>query len=618
MATERESLNAGEHPDNALPRRELDALGDRLAECERELSLVYAVDEKVHGAGRSHAVLAELIGRSGRFLSIACSVLLMPSKRIRISATHSSWQNVDQRLVDRYLIEQILPQLQGRRSPLVFEIPAIEGAGHGGEQGHHQTLASPLLGANGDVEGVLAQLGHVNREPFDKVHRRFMAHIVRKVAYVIEQSFDAMTGLMNRSGFEAQLTESYEELAGSNDSHQLLYMDIDKLQLVNDTFGRAAGDAVILRFARLVENHLPKSAVLSRLAGNDFCMLLLRADAEAALALAQTIRRESRSLRYLEGDKSLQVTTSIGIAECSRMQGDEVRALINARMACDAAKDRGRDRVEIFDAADHSLIRRQDDMQLVGQIQQTLDTDRFELVAQPVAALSSMPARPRFEVLLRMKDGDGSRVSTASLFSAAERYQLMPQIDRWVIAAAMAQLARCREIVEAAGAVFSINLSGQSLSDDDILEFIDGELDAARLDPRCVGFEVTESAAVAKLARAQALIDALHERGCTISLDDFGVGLSSFAYLKAFRVDVLKIDGSFVRDIVENRISESMVAAITQVAKVMKLQTVAEYVESDASLKLLTEIGVDYAQGYLIGKPVSLEQALGRLTVAAH
>lgn len=602
--------------DGFLLKRDLASLSDRLAQSEQELSLVYEVDEKVHGASRSHSALAELIGQSGRFLSIAYSVLLIPSKRIRISATHSSWKNVNRRVMDRYLIEQILPKLQGRRSPVVFEIPAIEGAEDADERGH-QTLVSPLLDANGNVEGVLAQLGRVNRQPFDKAHRRFVAHIVRKVAYVIEQSFDAMTGLMNRSGFEAQLTESYNELAGQSDAHQLVYMDLDNLQLVNDTFGRAAGDAVIMRFARLVESHLPKSAVLSRLTGDDFCMLMTHADGEAALALAQTIRGESQNLRYLEGDKSLQVTISIGIAECSRTQGDEATALTNARMACEAAKDHGRDRIEVFDDTDQSLIRRQDDMQLVGQIQQTLDADRFELLAQPVAALGSRAGRPRFEILLRMKDGDGSRVSTTALFSAAERYQIMPQIDRWVISATIARLASLREAVEDARAVFSINLSGQSLSDDEILEFIDGELEDSGLDPRCVGFEVTESAAVSNLARAQALIDALHERGCTISLDDFGAGLSSFAYLKAFRVDVLKIDGSFIRDIAENRISESMVAAITQVAKVMDLQTVAEYVESDASLELLTEIGVDYAQGHAISRPIPLAAALERLTAAA-
>jgi len=197
--------------------------------------------------------------------------------------------------------------------------------------------------------------------------------------------------------------------------------------------------------------------------------------------------------------------------------------------------------------------------------------------------------------------------------SAAERYHLMPQIDRWVISTTIAKLAEQAESVNAAGANFSINLSGQSLSDDDILEFIDEEINASDIAPERLCFEVTESAAVSNLAKAQAFIDQLRERGCRISLDDFGAGLSSFAYLKNFNVDTLKIDGSFVRDITDNRISESMVAAITQVAKVMELETVAEYVECEMTRKLVAKLGVDFAQGHGVGAHVPLDEALQQL-----
>ena len=214
-----------------------------------------------------------------------------------------------------------------------------------------------------------------------------------------------------------------------------------------------------------------------------------------------------------------------------------------------------------------------------------------------------------------MKDDEGSAVPSSAFFSAAERYQLMPQVDRWVVSRTIASLKECPEIVRDAGAVFSINLSGQSLSDDDILEFIEEEIAAADLPATSFGFEVTESAAVSNLEKAQEFIGALHQRGCSIALDDFGAGLSSFAYLKNFAVDTLKIDGGFIRDISENRISESMVAAITQVAKVMELETVAEYVENEKTRKLVASLGVHYAQGHAIGKPLPLEDVLGDLSV---
>ena len=261
---------------------ELNNFTDHLSSVEKELSLVYEIDEKVHGTSRSHAGLARLVGQSGRFLSIAYSVLLIPGKRIRISATHSSWKNVNRKVMDRYLVDQILPRLDGRHTPVVFKIPAVEGSRNAHEQGY-QTLVCPLLDKAGNVEGVLAQLGRVNNEPFTSQDRRFMSYILRKVQYVIERSFDAMTGLMNRDGFETQLLESWEDLADRDDQHQLIYLDLDNLQLVNDSFGRAAGDEVIMRFARTVEERLPKSAVLSRLSGDDYCILMTHADGDLSL-----------------------------------------------------------------------------------------------------------------------------------------------------------------------------------------------------------------------------------------------------------------------------------------------------------------------------------------------
>ena len=593
--------------------RQLEMAQQREAEAEKELTLIYEVDEKIHGTSRSHSGLAQLVGQSGRYLGIAYSVLLIPGKRIRVSATHSSWKNVNRKVLDRYLVDHLMPRLEGKRWPAVFEIPGIEGEDATPDQGF-QTLLTPLLDKHGNLEGVMAQLGRVHGGEFTKPERRFMAHIVRKIEYVIEQSFDAMTGLMNRSGFEAQLQESAKSLRNSDVAHQLIYFDLDNLQLVNDTFGRKAGDAVIMRFAHLLEEDLSRKAVVSRLTGDDFCILLTHADTDAALELAQTIRDKGEALRYLEGDRSLQITMSIGIADYSSHEGGVGRALTTARMACEAAKDHGRDRIEVYDEQNLSIMRRHDDMQLVAQIQQALDEDGFELLAQPIVNLKEDVPQPQYEVLLRMKDGDGEPISTSALFSAAERYKLMPQIDRWVVSSTLARIAEHQDVITDREAVFSINLSGQSLSDDDILEFIDDELSETGVSPRTLCFEITESAAVSNLGKAQQFIDELRQRGCSISLDDFGAGLSSFAYLKNFKVDALKIDGSFIRDITDNRISESMVAAITQVAKVMELKTVAEYVESEDTRKLIGELGVDFAQGHIIGRPTPLDETLAELT----
>lgn len=590
---------------------EMSCANDRASEAEKELNLVYQVDEKIHGTSRSHAGLAQLIGQSGRFLGIAYSVLLLPSKRIRISATHSTWKGVNRKAVDKYLLETLFDKVEGHSAPVIFEIPPIEGSENPAEQGY-QAMICPITDNAGNVEGVLAQLGRISGQQFEPSQIRFMSHIVRKVEYVIQQSFDSMTGLMNRAGFEAQLHETVKGLAGGDDAHQLIYFDLDNLQLVNDTFTRAAGDDVIIRFARLIEEHLPKNAVASRLTGDDFVILLTHSNVEEAVELTKEIRNDSSVLRYLQGDKSLQVTMSIGISALtsSISEGD---ALTAARMACDSAKDHGRDRIEIYDQANKSIIQRYDDMYLVTEIQKTLDTDGFKLLAQEIVPISDRCSGTRFEILLRMKDDKGNRVSSSAFFSAAERYQLMPQIDRWVISNTLARLSEHVDYLRETGAIFAINMSGQSLGDDDILQFVEDEIMSSGVPSQSLCFEVTESAAISSRDKAQSFINTLKERGCKFSLDDFGAGLSSFAYLKNFNVDTLKIDGSFVRDIIGNRISESMVAAITQVAKVMDLETVAEYVESQEIMELVRKLGVDYVQGHVVGKPMLFDDVLAEL-----
>ena len=588
--------------------RRLEGAEQAIGAVDDELKLVYSIDKKVHNATRRHAGLAQLIGQSGRFMGIAYSVLLLPAKRIRISATHSTWKDVNRRAVDRYIVETLMPQMETAAGPVVFDIEDVEGADAAFGDGC-QAMLSPLRDAKGALEGVVAQIGRVCSEDFDDSHKRFMAHIVRKVEYVIEQSFDPMTGLMNRAGFEAQLKESGRNLSADGYAHQIVYFDLDNLQLVNDTFGRDAGDQVLMRFSQILETVLPRNAVATRLTGDDFAILITHASLEDALAVANDVRAQSDRLRYLKGSRSLQVTVSIGISAFD-LRSSEGDALTAARIACEKAKDHGRDRIEIHDQDDQSIIRRYDDMQLIARVQKALDNDEFQLLAQPIVPAAAPDSIGRFEILLRMQNSKGDSISSKALVSAAERYHLMPHIDRWVVQVTLRTIReRTDELVEA-GTSFAINLSGQSLGDDDMLEFIEDELDSAGIPPSLLAFEITESAAVSNIAKAQALIARLRERGCRFSLDDFGAGLSSFAYLKNLTVDTLKIDGGFIRGIVDDRIAESMVAAITQVAKVMELETVAEFVEDEATIDLLADMGVSFLQGHAVGRPAPLLEVL--------
>lgn len=588
--------------------RDLDSARASVSGQQRELDFLLDIDEKLRSLSSTHSGLARLVGDCGRFLNVEHSLLLMPGKRIRIGATRSSWKSVSRVTIDNLLQDKLIPALAGKKEPTIIDVPKVDGSNEVHEQGF-QALVSPLFDRLGGPAGVLAFIAQHDNKAFDDRHLRMVAHVVHKLRSVVRESFDAKTGLMNRKTFGAQLSELHHANKAAARNSCVIYMDIDNLTLVNDAFGHAAGDEVIARFAQLLRELTPGRAIIGRLTGDEFAVVLNGQGVKEGLELAEKVRAQIKALRYLKGDKSLQITVSIGMAELAN-NSIPAEVMTSARMACDAAKDHGRDRIEVYDSKNVSIIRRYDDMQLVSDIQKAVDTSGFELQAQPIVALDDASISRKYEVLLRMSDSNGEPVPSHSLFSAAERYNLMPQIDRWVISSTLALLGEHRQMLEQGDISFSINLSGQTLGDEDLLEFILEEIAHNKISPSLLCFEITESAAVGNRKRAQAFIDALRRRGCSFSLDDFGAGLSSFAYLQSFNVDYLKIDGGFVRDITTNRISESMVTAITQVAKVMKLLTVAEYVETPECRERVKKIGVDFAQGHAVGRAMPLRETL--------
>ncbi|WP_405221141.1 putative bifunctional diguanylate cyclase/phosphodiesterase [Lentisalinibacter sediminis] len=586
-----------------------------VAGAHAELDLLYDLEQQLEEAPHGQAQLAGLVRACGRHLDVGYSVLILPSKQIRIGATHRSWKGADRRALDEVIVRRFLPRLSRRRTPSVLDIATVPDgvrqAGDGDNDGY-QLLLCPVRERGGRVSGVFALAGRTDGSSFGERERRFASLIARRAERVMESYYDGLTGLVNRVGFEAHLRESYRELAAEDDSHALVIFDLDKLQLVNDSFGHDAGDDILRRFAAELQKAVPHDGVATRLSGDNFGVLLHHCDVERAAAFAEEVRRRARRLSYLRGDKVVTITVSAGVAAWRQDSGGAAAALVAPKVACTAAKEHGRDRVEIYDQDDRSIIRRADDIRIVAHLQNALDRDEFELLAQPIAPLNGNGSAYH-EVLLRMRGEGGEWLAPEQFLSAAERYQLMPRLDRWVVGRALEQVAGAP--VDA-GHVFAINLSGQSLGDDEFLGYVRERVEASGVPPAALCFEITETAAVANMDRAAAFIATMRELGCRFSLDDFGAGLSSFAYLKDFDVDTLKIDGSFVRDVTANRVSEAMIAAITQVARVMGLATVAEYVTSDPIRRKVRELGVDYAQGYHIGEPTPLTDVVAGLADA--
>ena len=424
----------------------------------------------------------------------------------------------------------------------------------------------------------------------------------RQLSY--EASHDALSGLINRREFEIRLQRALDSAQATGTSHAVCYLDLDQFKVINDTCGHVAGDELLRQLAQLLQSRVRSNDALARLGGDEFGLLLHDCSMADAVTIANALLKAVEQYQFVWGASTFTVGASIGVVPLSGNFRRITQVLQAADAACYAAKDQGRNRVHVYQEDDAVVAQRHGEMQWVARVKRALAENRFLLEAQPIVPiLAEQPPAPRsYELLLRMREQDGSIVPPGAFLPAVERYNLTQRLDRWVISNALHWLAANPATTQQIGRVY-INLSGDSLGDAQLHDFIRAVLDETRVPPTKVGFEITETAAIGNLTRANQLIAELRRLGCAFSLDDFGSGVSSFAYLKALTVDWLKIDGLFVGNIVHDRIDYEMVRSITDIGHVMGKKVVAESVESEAVLERLKQIGVDYAQGVVLGPP---------------
>ncbi len=433
--------------------------------------------------------------------------------------------------------------------------------------------------------------------------------MTRRLDYLA--THDTLTGLFNRHEFERRLDHALARCRREGTSHVLCYCDLDQFKVVNDTCGHTAGDHLLYQLSALLTDHLPPNATLARLGGDEFGLLLADCGLESARSHIDALRDTVREFRFPWQDKTFAIGMSIGVVPLDATLEGQAAAMSLADAACYMAKDSGRNRVHIYQAGDADLSRRHREMQWVTRIQNALEHNRFELHFQLIRATapSAQPCRQRFEILLRLRDADGEIVLPDAFLSSAERFNLMPAVDRWVIGETF-QWLNAQAMNLANVDLCTINVSGHSMSDEVFLDFVVNQLRDLNIPAHKICFEITETAAVAHLGRATHFMRELKSRGCQFALDDFGSGMSSFAYLKNLPVDYLKIDGNFVRDVADDPVDYAMVDAINKVGHVMGLQTVAEFVEDAQVLDKLRSIGVDYVQGFGIAPPAPLVGAV--------
>jgi len=464
-----------------------------------------------------------------------------------------------------------------------------------GQEFHIEDSAAPIFDRNNIIIGAVLVFHDITRE-------RRMAHQMTWQA-----THDSLTGLANRNEFADRLTSLLAGTAVSDHyEHALLYLDLDQFKVVNDTCGHAAGDELLKQLSRILRTGVPANAALARLGGDEFGVLLENVNLDQAREVADRLLQVIGDFTFQWEEQRFDVGVSIGMVPIQRDTQNASFVLSAADVACYVAKDAGRNRVHVYEESDIDQGERHSEMHWVSRIKLALEENRFILYQQAITPLQGNDTTPHYELLLRMRGEDGGIVPPGAFIPAAERYNLMNAVDRWVIDAAFRYLGETQQ--KGDEGIYSLNLSGNSLNDDELPGYIQQKISEYHVKAGQLCFEITETAAVFNLEKASHMIHSLKQLGCRFSLDDFGSGLSSFSYLKNLPVDFLKIDGSFVKDMNTDPMNRAIVEAINQVGHTLSIRTIAEFVENQEIADMLQSIGVDFGQGYHFSKPEPVEQ----------
>jgi diguanylate cyclase (GGDEF)-like protein len=430
---------------------------------------------------------------------------------------------------------------------------------------------------------------------------------------------DDLTGLINRREFESRLDHALKSAHDNNAQHVFCYLDLDQFKFVNDTCGHAAGDELLRQISALLVHRMRERDTLARLGGDEFGVLLENCSVIDANQITNTLLKIVRDYRFIYDDKIFNIGVSIGLVVINSSMDNVSDVIHAADSACYSAKKAGRNQSFMFNAGDIDVVQHKRAVEAVSDITDEIDDKQFMLYCQPIMPLSAnISQQPHYEILIRKVGVEGDILLPISFIPSAERYHLMPSIDRWVIKNTFAAYRQLLNIShEKCNYLFSINLSGTSLGDKSLLGYIREQLVIYAIPPKSICFEITETSAIVNLKNTILLFSALRKLGCSFALDDFGSGMSSFTYLKNFEVDYLKIDGSFVKDMDTNKIDHAMVRSIHSVAEAMNIMTVAEFVENDAVLQELKTIGVHYGQGTYLGAPIALNKMIENFATIA-
>ncbi|HEY6823615.1 MAG TPA: EAL domain-containing protein, partial [Steroidobacteraceae bacterium] len=497
---------------------------------------------------------------------------------------------------DRRLLSDPVHQVLVSGAPVTLSRRTLLLARSNGSERSIELSAAPIRNEAREVIGAALLLHDVTE----------LRGLARQMSY--QATHDALTGLVNRREFERRLEEAIESGHRGDGQHVLCYLDLDRFKLVNDTSGHLAGDSMLREVAKLLRDAVRDSDTVARLGGDEFGTLLIGCPLEKARQIADDLCRSVSDYRFVWKDRIFNIGVSVGLVEISRESGTLEELLAAADTACYVAKKQGSGRVAVYSARDEALARHSGEIQWLHRLQIALKENRFHLYHQVIVPAHGEDGGPAMEVLVRLQDEGGNELQPADFMRAAERYRLMGMVDRWVVQTTLAALGRGAIPLQPNRSV-AINVSAQTLGDLQFLEFVVECLDSTGVTPAQVCFEIAESAVVANLDHARRFIGVLHGMGCQFALDNFGSGVGSFSNLKNLPLDYLKIDGSFTRNLARDNVNQAMVTAMIKMARTLNFKIIAEQVEDTAAIDAARKIGVDYLQGFAIGRPLPLSLA---------
>lgn len=571
------------------------------------LELLVKMDE-LDGSAGPESILQSVLELAAAHFDCRYAIVSLPY--LNIQQSHPVSALSDSKTADSLtaLLDSLNSAAAEHKKVLVSdETTSVQKVGKIADQAS-RVLCSPIVNSHDEVTGIFVLLGG-RAQPRESI--RLVRAICAKINSLTGTADQFSSEQFSRHGL---LHHIKTVLTRQPDMpHALLYLDIDKLHVVNDSFGYIAGDQVIRRLVSIVGDIAGEYDVVSHLSGDRLGFFLRDCDEQQALEKA-TLILDTLQRDAVEHDGAfIDVSVSIGIALMPDVVTDAAAALNTAEIAARSAKDRGGNRAVVYRDIDASVVQRRNDLNQVNQLQSAFIDNRFVLYAQTIQPLQEDDGNCRCEILVRMLDEKEQLMLPEQFMSAAERYQLMPALDRWVINKTLDELSNTDNLLEINLAHFSINVSAQSLADDDFLEHVVKRISESGVSPEALCFEITETALVRNLELAQRFISRLRKLGCRFALDDFGTGHCSFAYLKDMSVQYIKIDGVFIRDILDNPLSEAIVSSVINIAKVMHASTVAEHVENSRILERLQELDIDYVQGFAIARPQPLAEVLEKM-----